>query len=52
MILKDAEENGELCLDGFQLINRERGNHRPEYADQEKTWGEKGIFCQLHSQFI
>lgn len=37
MILKDAEENGELCLEGFQLNNREKGSHRLEYADQEKS---------------
>lgn len=48
MILEDAQ----LCLEGFQLNNREKGSHRPEYADQEESWGERGIFCQLHSQLF
>lgn len=52
MILKDADKNGELCLEGFQLKNREKGSHRLEHADQEKSWGERGIFCQLHSQLL
>lgn len=37
MILEDAE----LCLEGFQLNNREKGSHRPEYADQEEKLGRK-----------
>lgn len=50
MVLKDAEENGEPCLEGGQLNNREKGSHSPRHTDQEKNWAERGIFCQLHSQ--
>lgn len=52
MVLKDAEENGEPCLECGQLNNREKGSHSPGHADQEKNWAERGIFCQLHSQLF
>jgi len=36
-VLKDAEENGEPCLEGGQLNNREKGSHTPGHTDQEKN---------------
>lgn len=55
MVLKDAEQNGELCLGREQLNcggKRGKGSHSPGHTDQKKNWGERGIFCQLHCQLF